>query len=377
MSAWPGKYVIGLTGNIATGKSVVRKMLEHLGAYGIDADGLAHRVVAKGSPGYQPVVEMFGKWILAEDGQIDRARLGRIVFSDPEAMAKLESLVHPFVRQALDILARRAPHPVIVIEAIKLLEGGLAERCDSIWVSYAPQELQLARLMQRRGMSEALARQRINAQALQEKKISAATVVIRNEGSFEDTWQQVYSAWQKLFPASGEAETSQATTISGAMKVVRARPKEADDIARLINQLSQGKRKVNRSDIMEAFGEKAYLLLQVGAQTMGLAGWQVENLVARTDDVYLDSSVPFIDGLGLIMKDVERASRELECEASLLFLPAAMENQDAVFRSLGYQRRQIKNLGVRVWEEAAQESMPEDSILLFKQLRQDRVLRPV
>jgi dephospho-CoA kinase len=83
MSAWPGKYAIGLTGNIATGKSVVRKMLEHLGAYGIDADTLAHRTIAKGAPGYETVVETFGKWILAPDGNVDRARLARVVFSDP------------------------------------------------------------------------------------------------------------------------------------------------------------------------------------------------------------------------------------------------------------------------------------------------------
>ena len=72
MSAWQGKYIIGLTGNIATGKSVVRKMLEHLGAYGIDADALSHRAIAQGAPGYQAVVDAFGKWILSKDGQIDR-----------------------------------------------------------------------------------------------------------------------------------------------------------------------------------------------------------------------------------------------------------------------------------------------------------------
>ena len=86
MRAWPGKYVIGLTGNIATGKSVVRKMLEHLGAYGIDADALSHRATAKGAPGYKPVVEMFGKWILGPDGQIDRNRLGRVVSSYAERL---------------------------------------------------------------------------------------------------------------------------------------------------------------------------------------------------------------------------------------------------------------------------------------------------
>jgi dephospho-CoA kinase len=94
MSAWPGKYVIGLTGNIATGKSVVRKMLEHLGAYGIDADALGHRAMAKGAPGYKPIVKTFGEWILGPDGQINRSRLGKIVFSDPEALAALESILH-------------------------------------------------------------------------------------------------------------------------------------------------------------------------------------------------------------------------------------------------------------------------------------------
>ena len=90
MSKWAGKFVIGLTGNIGTGKSVIRRMLEHIGAYGIDADALSHRAMAKGSPGYQPVIEAYGRWILGADGEIDRARLGRVVFNDPEALAQLD-----------------------------------------------------------------------------------------------------------------------------------------------------------------------------------------------------------------------------------------------------------------------------------------------
>jgi len=121
MSAWPGKYVIGLTGNIATGKSVIRKMLEHLGAYGIDADALGHRAIARGAPGYQPVLNTFGRWILSPDGEIDRARLAKIVFDDPEALSRLEAIVHPMVTQAVDLLVRRSRHKVIVVEAIKLL----------------------------------------------------------------------------------------------------------------------------------------------------------------------------------------------------------------------------------------------------------------
>ena len=105
MSNWPGKYVIGLTGNIATGKSVVRRMLEHLGAYTIDADALSHRVIAKGAPGYQPVLDKFGTWLLEKDGQINRSKLGRLVFADGQALAELEDIIHPYVGQAMDILA--------------------------------------------------------------------------------------------------------------------------------------------------------------------------------------------------------------------------------------------------------------------------------
>jgi dephospho-CoA kinase len=120
-----GKFIIGLTGNIATGKTVVRRMLEQLGAYTIDADTLSHRAIAKGAPGHPPTVEAFGNWILDPHGEIDRTKLGGLVFRDPEALARLEAIVHPLVREAVDLLVRRAKQPVIVLEAIKLLDGEL------------------------------------------------------------------------------------------------------------------------------------------------------------------------------------------------------------------------------------------------------------
>jgi dephospho-CoA kinase len=376
MSAWPGKYLIGLTGNIATGKSVVRKMLEHLGAYGIDADALAHRAIAKDSPGHQPVLDMFGTWLLGPDGQIDRAKLGGVVFTNFEAMERLEAITHPLVGKAVDILIRRSQQKVIVVEAIKLLESGMADKCDSIWVTYAPQELQLARLMQKRSMSEVTARQRIDVQPLQEKKIAVADVVIRNDGSFENTWEQVTGAWKKQFPTV-DLETQPAVeAVKGKISIRRARPKEAEEIAVLINQLSKGHRDVTQEDIMAAFGEKAFLLLCKDKKAMGVVGWKVENLVASTDDVYLDPGFSVVDAMGPIMKEVERASRELQCEISLIFLPNEMVDQEGDFNSLGYQQRTVTSLGVRAWEEAAQEAMPARSIMLFKQLRKDRVLRP-
>jgi len=377
MSAWPGKFVIGLTGNIASGKSVVRKMLEHLGAYGIDADALGHRAMAKGAPGYQQVVDTFGKWILTPDGQVDRTKLARVVFSDPEALTQLESIVHPLVGQAIDLLIRRSNHRVVVIEAIKLLESGLRSQCDVLWVTHALQEIQLIRLMKKRGMSEAAALQRITVQASQDEKIAAANVVIRNDGSFEETWKQVVAAWHEFFPKADTGPLKAVKTAKGGLAVQRARPRQAGEIAALITRLSTGKRKLNQEDIMAAFGEKAYLLLNYGDKAVGLMGWQVENLVARTDEVYLDPLIPFGDAMRALTEEVEHASRELQCEVALMFLPSEMANRKEVWDHLGYQERNIQSLKVRAWEEAATESMPAGATMFFKQLRQDRVLRPV
>jgi dephospho-CoA kinase len=377
MSAWLGKYVIGLTGNIATGKSVVRRMLEHLGAYGIDADALGHRAIAQGAPGYKPIVNTFGSWILGSDGQIDRARLARVVFTDPEALQQLEAIVHPLVAHAVDLLVRRSRQEVIVIEAIKLIESGLLNQCDTLWVTHASPEVQLARLVQKRQMSETAARQRITAQPDQKLKIEHAKIAIRNDGSFEDTWRQVLDAWQSLFPVVEPSPLRAVQTIKGEMAVQRARPRQTEEIAAYITRMSDGKRAMTYDDIMAAFGEKAFLLLKIDGKLSGLVGWQVENLVARTDEVYLDTSIPFAEAMQVLMGEVERASRELQCEISLLFLPPTIARQYAVWNALGYQTRSIASLGVRAWQEAAAESMPAGSVMLFKQLRKDRVLRPV
>jgi dephospho-CoA kinase len=128
---------------------------------------------------------------------------------------------------------------------------------------------------------------------------------------------------------------------------------------------------------MAAFGEKAFLLVKRDSKLVGLVGWQVENLVARTDDVYLDAGLPAGETLQKVMAEVERTSHDLQCEASLLFLQPKMARHEDIWRSLGYERRDLRGLGVRAWQEAAQESMPDGSVLLFKQLRKDRVLRPV
>ncbi len=228
MSNWPGKYVIGLTGNIATGKSVVRRMLEHLGAYTIDADALTHRVIAKGAPGYKPVVDKFGTWILSEDGQINRAKLGQLVFADQQALTELEAIIHPHVRQAVDLLARRATQKVVVVEAIKLLESPLRQQCDAIWVTDVPQEVQLERLMRKRGMGRQEALQRIQSQPSQAQKLAAASIIINNTGSYEDLWKQISEAWKKIAPPAEESGPETLIThkpVDGSFLLQRGKPR--------------------------------------------------------------------------------------------------------------------------------------------------------
>jgi dephospho-CoA kinase len=377
VSHWKGKYVIGLTGNIATGKSVVRRMLEHLGAYTIDADALSHRAIAKSAPGYEPVVDQFGKWILDKAGEIDRAKLGRLVFADPEALVQLEEIIHPLVRQAVSLLVGRARQRVIVLEAIKLLESELRSACDSIWVTDAPREVQVARLMRKRGLTREDALQRVQAQSAQSQKLSAADVVIRNTGTYEKLWEQVSAQWKKI-PASAGGVQVPEKVVSGNLEIRRGRPRDSKAIAELITRLSGEGQKVSSEDVMAAFGDKAYMLLKMGGRLVGLAGWQVENLVARTTELYLEEPLDPQRGLETLVREVERASRDLQCEASLIFPDQKLAAKTALWSGLGYERRAPDALGVQAWKDAATESMPDGGrALFFKQLRQDRVLRPI
>lgn len=377
MSKWHGKYVIGLTGNVATGKSVVRKMLEYLGAFGIDADALAHRAISKDAPGYKPILEVFGRWVLSSDEQIDRNRLARLVFNDPEALKALEGIVHPMVNQAIDIIVRRSIQPVIVIEAIKLLETDIHKYCDSIWVTTASQEVQLKRMMQNRKMSEAEAIMRIKAQPPQSGKIAAADVVIDNSGDIEYTWRLVNAGFQKIQLPTSIFAKPVVPVSNGKLTVKRGSPRDFEDMITLINRFSSDGHQKTRDELAKALGEHAYMLLTLDDKLVGLVGWQVENLISRTTEIYIDPAIPASEAISTLLIEVEHASQDLQCEASLLFLPVNLARQESMWRNLGYDSRSPQTLEVQAWQEAALESMPDGTVLFFKQLRQDRVLRPI
>lgn len=394
-----GTYVIGLTGNIAVGKSVVRQMLQHLGAYTVDADGLTHQAMAPGAPAYLPIVEMFGRFVLNEDGTVNRAVLGSIVFSFPEALAKLEAIVHPVVSQAIQTLIGRAKQRVIVIEAIKLLESDLMKHVDAVWVVDALPETQLKRLTEKRRMTEDEARKRIIAQRPQADKIARSNVIIMNDGNVEETWKQVQAAWNKTFKAERPAGEQDGAARNGGLAhpqpiddnrmraagaqpaldlhIRRGMPGNADLIANFISHVTR--KPVDRMDIMLAFGQKSYLLAQDHNDTvLGLTGWQVENLITRVDEFYIDPSVPRELVVRALTQAIEEASRELQSEVSFIFVPTTTPKETLQsFVTSGYHNLRIEDVKFPAWREAAHEMLSSEVVGLMKQLRADRVMKPI
>lgn len=190
--------LIGITGNIGTGKSTVADMLADLGAETIDADRVAHSVMRRGTEAHDRIVEAFGGRILTPDGEIDRKELGEIVFNDRRALARLEAIVHPATLERIDHRVALASTDVMAVEAIKLIESGLANRCDSVWVVTCRREQQIERLVYHRDLSREEARQRVEAQPPPEEKVARADVVIDNSGSLPATREQVETAWDEV-----------------------------------------------------------------------------------------------------------------------------------------------------------------------------------
>ena len=193
-------YLIGLIGNLGSGKSTVRKMLERLGASGIDADALAHLVIQRGSPAWRAIVATFGIGVLEFNGRINRRKLGAKVFADPVALQKLEAITHPAVGAATRELLRENQKPIVVIEAIKLVEAGMAQWCDALWAVTCSDQVQIERVMRTRNMSEADARARLATQGSFESKLKLAQVIIDNSGDEKNTRAQVEKAWQTIRP---------------------------------------------------------------------------------------------------------------------------------------------------------------------------------
>jgi dephospho-CoA kinase len=190
---------IGLTGGIGAGKSEVSKRLAAQGAIVIDADLIAREVVEPGTDGLAEVIEAFGPGVLGPDGSLDRARLGDIVFADPELLARLNAIVHPRVGARMRELEDTAPPGAIIVHDVPLItENNLADAYDLVVVVDVPPRIQLDRLVRLRGMSREQAQARIAAQAGRDQRLAVAGIVVDNSGSLAELDRQVGDLWAEL-----------------------------------------------------------------------------------------------------------------------------------------------------------------------------------
>lgn len=187
---------IGLTGGIAAGKTLVSDELARLGATVIDADVLARQVVEPGTPGLAEVVTLFGDAVLLPDGDLDRARVGDMVFRDPEARERLNAIIHPRVRaEALRLEKVSAPGAVVVHAIPLLVETGQQGSFDGVLVVDVSVEVQISRLMRRSALTEQQARDRVAAQVSRSQRLAAADWVVDNSGDEESTRRTVRDLW--------------------------------------------------------------------------------------------------------------------------------------------------------------------------------------
>jgi dephospho-CoA kinase len=205
-------FVLGLTGNIACGKSTVGQLLtERYGANYIDADRLVHALYAAGTPETQAIAARFGAGLLRSDGTIDRRRLGDAVMADRAALRDLERILDPGVRRAIEERLISSASGVVVLDAIRLIEGGLYRRCDAVWVVVCDPELQVERLESMRHFSREQASLRVAAQPPAEDKVRHATAVITNNGSLAGLEAQVNAAWRTTVEPFLPGETTRYT----------------------------------------------------------------------------------------------------------------------------------------------------------------------
>jgi dephospho-CoA kinase len=348
----------------------------------------------QGGPAYQAIVEEFGKFILDDSGQISRTRLGKIVFSDPQGMAKLESLTHPAVHQEVLKRIADAPTPVVTVEAIKLFESGLADLCQTTWVVVATPEQQLKRLVERRKMAPDQAKQRIRSQSPQQEKATKANVVIDNSGVLAKTWAIVkhhYTALVQPQPSVTEpAVTEVAAPVAPAKPAIpvadvdvtdvslrRAKRDDLAGMAELVALGTNGAFTPDVSEMMEDLFSRAYLVALAGDHVVGMIGWQTENLVAGLQDFYVLRDDLWATVGKQMLEKVHKEIDSLSCEVALVFvLDQAGAKPIEFLESREYQRSDRDEL-IPDWREAAVEWQPENSVLFFKKIREQRIMVPM
>jgi len=401
-----GKLIIGLTGNIASGKSAVMRLAAEQGALTIDADKIVHELMDHDPELQAALAVAFGSEVRREDGRINRRALGQIVFNDPAALYDLEAMIHPAVRMVVADRINSSEATVVMVEAIKLLEGDLAKACHQIWVTRCQRQRQLQRLMICRGLDAENAAARIKAQPRQEEKVARADVVIDTDGLMTETEAQFALAWSRL-PALhtlrpttlliGDTAVAQrakprTTGPQGlkemiaaakkpspvrewpeALQVRRGKPSDIPSILLTIQKVTNGAVTMKRADLLMSFSERSYFIGQIGADVLAVMGWSIDAQVARIDQIFVLPSAEAKITATAVLLEIEKSANAHIGEMLAAFLPEeGAEDLPDLFHDEGYFAAD-KELLPDVWQKAVEESQPSDTTLLIKVLREERL----
>jgi len=398
------KLIVGLTGNIATGKSAVMRLAADRGALAIDADQIVHELMDGDTHMQAAIGVAFGPEVRRADGRIDRQALADIVFNDPQALADLEAMVHPAVRQELARRVSESGASIVFIEAIKLLESGLADACHRIWVTRCAKQRQLERLRVCRGMETQTAVERIKAQAPQEEKVARADVVIDTDGLMKDTEAQFELAWSHLPDPASVAPKSMAAAPAGrprpmprpippaapantesapaapapaerpdGLVVRRARPSDVPSILLLMQKATDGAVKMKRAELLLALSERGYFIGQVGTEVSTVMGWSIDSQIGRVEEIFVHP-LPAAPVTGTaVLEEIEASARKHICQVILAFLPRDVATEvQQIFERQGFATMAVAELA-RNWQAAVEESQPDGTVFLVKILRDTRM----
>ncbi|WP_394940914.1 dephospho-CoA kinase [Psychromicrobium sp. YIM B11713] len=270
---------IGLTGGIAAGKSLVAHRLVELGAVLIDADRLAREVVAPGTEGLEEIRKIFGAEVFAADGSLDRARLGTLIFADQKLREQLNAIVHPRVRSRAAELSAQAASDAVVVQDIPLLaETGQGAKFHLVIVVDAAEDLRRRRLIERRGLSEQAARERITAQASREQRLAVADVVLENNGAEQELLLRVEALWkERLLPFAANLARGARAQRNGPAMLFPADPSWPAQAQRLANRIlaATGERGIGVDHIgstaVPGLEAKDVIDLQLRVRSLGVA----------------------------------------------------------------------------------------------------------
>jgi dephospho-CoA kinase len=401
-----GKLIIGLTGNIATGKSAVMKLAAAQNALTLDADKIVHEIMDTDEEMQAALAVAFGNDVRGANGRINRRKLGEIVFNDPAALQDLEAMTHPVVRRILAERIQESKASIILIEAIKLLEGDLVNVCHQVWVTRCSPQRQLERLRICRGLDTKEATVRIKAQAPQEEKVAVADVVIDTNGYMRDTETQFRMAWRRL-PDPGDVDTksfvvppkhepmgayqneaaaqSSSTTVEKTpppitetdrpenVQIRRAKPSDIPGILLLIQRATDGKVKMKRAELLMALSERGYFIGQADAEISVVAGFSIDSQIAQVDQMFVyPLEMAAVTGTAVV-EEITKSAFNHMAEIVIIYLRNDIPDElRVIFDAAGYITEPKEQLA-RNWQKAVEENQPEDTFFVIKILRDTRV----